>query len=59
MKQERYIELENFDDEEFGKMLNDAIVNMDELKSQLEKDSEPLREKAKQNALLALKLLEN
>ena len=58
MKQERYLELEKFDEEKFSEMLGDAIINIEELKSQLEKDSQPLREKAKQNALLALELIE-
>ena len=59
MKQEKYIELESFDEGKLADMLCDAISNKDEMKSQLEKDLMPLREKAKQNALFALKLLES
>ncbi len=58
MKQEKYVELEEFDEEIFGDMLETSIKEMDVLRGQLEKDLEPLREKAKQNALLAIKLLE-
>ena len=57
MKQEKYVELENFDEDKFSRLLNSVIDNRDELRQQLEENLVPIREKAKRNAMLAVDLL--
>ena len=57
MNQKTYVELENFNEEEFKKIALSCIENSAELKKNLEEKSKPLREKARQNALLAVNLL--
>ena len=58
MNQKTYIELENFSSEEFSGIALNCIENASLMKAQLEKDSLPLREKAKKNAYLALELID-
>lgn len=57
MNQNTYVELEGFNSEEFSKIANECIENSDKLKEKLASESIPLREKAKENAYLAVNLL--
>lgn len=59
MNQKNYIPLENFCSDEFFETAQNVLKNSQELTAQLKKESAPLREKAKQNAYLAIKMLEN
>ena len=57
MNQKNYIELEKFEGEKFAKILKTVLNNREKLREELQKDSVPLREKAKKNAYLALELI--
>ncbi len=57
MNQNNYIRLEEFKDEEFKKIFETVIEKQTFLKQELERNSAPLREKAKKNAYLALELI--
>ncbi|MBE7033171.1 MAG: polysaccharide pyruvyl transferase CsaB [Ruminococcaceae bacterium] len=57
MHQKNYVELDEFGFENFLKVLEEVLENSDLLRSQLEKELIPIREKAKENAFLALELL--
>ena len=57
MKQDNYVELKDFNEEKFAKLMNDSMDNLEKLRLQLEKDTAQLREKAKENAQLAINLL--
>ncbi len=58
MNQKNFVELKNFSGECFFRLMSECIENLDVIKEKLKKDSLPLREKAKENAYLAVKLLE-
>ena len=58
MHQKNFVELEKFDSGEFAALVSGCADNEAELKSQLEIESGPLREKARKNAQLAIGLLE-
>ncbi len=58
MHQKNYTDIKKFDGEEFGEMLEAVLKNEEPLRKQLMSDLQPLREKAKSNAVLAMKLLE-
>ena len=57
MNQKTYVKLENFDEEEFKNIAFSCLDNSEELRKELCEKSKPLREKAKQNAHLAIDLL--
>ena len=57
MNQKTYVELENFNEEEFKNIVFSCLQNSDTLRRELCEKSKPLREKAKQNAQLAIELL--
>ena len=57
MNQKNYVELKNFEGEEFERVLASVLENQAELQEKLMTDSIPLREKAKKNAYLAIELL--
>lgn len=57
MNQNTYIELSDFESENFSNMTIECIENSEKLSEKLKKESVFLREKAKQNAHLALKLI--
>ncbi len=57
MNQNNYINLEEFDCDRFEKIVDSVLENRTELKAELEEKSQPLREKAKKNAYLALELI--
>ncbi len=57
MHQKNYVQLSEFDFDKFVKVLEDVLDNSDLLRKQLEKELIPIREKAKENAFLALELL--
>ena len=59
MNQNNYIELENFGGDEFKQILGSVIENQEHLREELKINSVPLREKAKQNAHLAIELMQN
>lgn len=58
MNQKTYVELEKFCTKDFSDIALKCIENADVMKLQLEKDSLPLREKAKQNAHIAMELID-
>ena len=58
MHQNNYINLKEFDGEKFGEMLGEVLEKENILREELRRDLDPLREKAKKNALLAIELLE-
>ena len=57
MGQNNYVELDGFSAEQFTKLVDDCIENLETVKTELEKSSEKLREKAKNNAQLAVDLV--
>lgn len=57
MNQKTYVELDGFNKDEFTDMALCCIENADEMKKRLAADSLPLRKKARENALLAIELL--
>lgn len=57
MHQENYVELEKFDVDTFSAITENVSENLENLCEKLKKESEPLREKAKENAQLAIGLL--
>ncbi len=57
MNQTNYIRLEDFDEIKFGEIFEEVLEKQTILKEELEKNSTPLREKAKKNAYLALELM--
>ncbi len=57
MNQNNYIRLEDFNGDEFTKIVESVLENQTKLQEELKKDSVPLREKAKKNAYLALELI--
>lgn len=57
MHQKNFIELEGFNAAEFSNIVSECVKNEENLKAQLETESQPLREKARQNAVLAVELL--
>ena len=59
MKQKNYVELNDFSFDLFDKVLGDVVDNEETLSEQLKTELIPLREKAKQNAFMALELLES
>jgi len=59
MHQDNYIDLEKFCFEDFKNVLTGVSDNSDNLRKQLKEELIPLREKAKENAVLALELLES
>jgi len=59
MNQKTYVELEGFSGDKFFDVALSCIENKEQMKQQLRIDSQPLREKARDNARLALKLLES
>lgn len=58
MNQENYIELAGFSAESFLSIAENVSGNLQNLCEKLKKESEPLREKARENAKLAIELLE-
>ena len=58
MNQTNYIRIEEFGGEEFVRIAENVLDNSEALKVQLDENSRPLREKAKENAHLALGLLD-
>lgn len=59
MSQTNLIELEKFSAEQFTKLASECISNIENIKQQLEKSSEALRNKATKNAELAIDLIKN
>lgn len=57
MNQKTYVELDEFEKEKFIEMALSAIENADEMKKRLAEQSVPLRRKARENAALAIELL--
>ena len=57
MNQRAYVELQSFSGRKFADIAKNCVENSQTMKKQLEEDSMHLREKAKENALLAIKLL--
>ena len=57
MKQENYIELEEFSKDAFLRIAENVIDNSEELRNKLREESAVLREKALQNACFAAELL--
>ena len=57
MNQKTYVELDGFEKEKFTEMALSAIENADEMKKRLAEQSVPLRRKARENAALAIELL--
>lgn len=58
MNQKNYLQLQDFNGKDFLNTAVNCIENEKTLREQLKKDSIPLRDKAKENAFLAMKLLE-
>ena len=59
MHQKNYIDLESFDFEKFNSVTENVLDNSAELRTRLSEELVPLREKAKENAFLAMELLEH
>lgn len=59
MNQKTYVELEKFNEEEFKNIVFSCLQKSTMLRQELCEKSKPLREKAKQNAHLAIELLNN
>lgn len=59
MNQKTYVELDGFSGDAFFDKALYCIQNMKKMKEQLKLDSQPLREKARDNARLALELLKD
>jgi len=59
MHQKNYIELEKFEFEKFKSVIEKILDNSVNLRAQLSEELIPLREKAKENAYLAMELLEH
>lgn len=57
MNQKTYVELDKFQKEQFLKMTVSCIENAEEMKEKLKEESIPLRKKARDNAFLAIELL--
>lgn len=57
MNQTAYVQLEDFRGNSFAALTAECVENAQSLKEQLRNDSIPLREKARKNAQLAIKLL--
>ena len=57
MNQKTYVELEKFNEEEFKNIVLSCLQNSNALRQELCENSKPLREKARQNARLAIELL--
>lgn len=57
MSQTSYVELNDFNAQGFSKMAVDCLENREKLQDELAKNSDLLRTKAKQNAILAIDLL--
>lgn len=57
MHQKNFVELSEFSFDSFVKVLKDVLDNSEQLRNQLENELVPIREKAKENASLALNLL--
>ena len=58
MNQKRFLELEAFSGDSFTKLMYDCLDNLEAVRSELEVSSVSLREKAKENAKLAIELIE-
>ena len=51
MNQRRYVEIESFDDEKFYSMVLESGKNSEAMRKELETESVPLREKAKESGV--------
>ena len=57
MSQNNFVKLEEFNSENFTNLLDKCIENLDSIKAQLEQASVVLKEKAEENAVLAVNLI--
>ena len=59
MHQKNYVTLEKFNEESFTEISEKVLENREQLREELTSALAPIRQKAKENAYLALELLEN